>query len=194
MTYGLVGINVLVYLYAQTEGVGVVFRRWGLWAKFDPATLSPSDLLVAGDEWWRWVSSGFVHGGILHIGLNMLVLYTFGTQLEALLGRARFTLIYALSLLGASAFVETFGDPNTVTGGASGAIYGLVAAFVAISLSLRLPVQSLVLQAGAWLVAGFIIPGLSWQGHLGGAVAGGLVTALMLRLVHRDEGRRARRA
>jgi membrane associated rhomboid family serine protease len=107
-----------------------------------------------------------------------------------LLGRTRFALVYALSLLGASAFVEILGKPNTVTGGASGAIYGLIAAFVAVSLALRLSVQSLVLQAGAWLVAGFVIPGLSWQGHLGGAVTGWLVTAIVLRLAASQDRRR----
>jgi membrane associated rhomboid family serine protease len=193
VTYALIGLNVLVYLYAQAEGVDSLFKRWGLWAKYDPTNLSPADALVAGDEWWRWVTSGFVHGGILHIGLNMFVLYAMGRQLEGLLGRARFATIYGASLLGASAAVVTLGDPGTVTGGASGAIYGLVAAFVAVALSLRLPVQSLVLQAGAWLIAGFIIPGLSWQGHLGGALTGWLVTAVILRLVQRPKGRRARR-
>ncbi len=180
VTYALIGLNVAVFLYGQTMGVGELFARWGLWAKFDAATLLPGDATVAGDEWWRWVTSGFVHLGFLHIAMNMFVLYTFGRQLEPLLGRVRFGLIYGLALLGASGFVEVFGSPNSVTGGASGAIFGLIAGYVVMALALRLPVRSLVLQAGAWLLIGFIVPGLSWQGHVGGAVTGGLVTWIIL--------------
>lgn len=189
VTYALIGINVVVYLYGMTLGVGALFSKWGLWSHYDP--MNP--YLYAGTEWWRWVSSGFVHGGILHLGMNMFVLYIFGRQLEPLLGRARFTMVYGISLLGGSALVWLLGTPNTVSGGASGAIFGLIAAYVAIAVSLRLPVQSLVLQAGAWLVVGFFIPGLSWQGHLGGALTGWVVTAIVLRLASRSGGAANRR-
>jgi membrane associated rhomboid family serine protease len=194
VTIGLIVVNVIVFLYAQSVGGNTVFLEWAIWPKFDVTQLHPLDAVVAGDEWWRWISSGFVHLGVLHLGMNMLVLYMFGRELEPLLGRARFALIYGVSLLGASAFVEVLSARNNPTGGASGAVYGLIAAYVAISVSLRLPVRSLVLQAGAWLIAGFFISGLSWQGHLGGALAGGLVTALILRLARRQEGRRTSRA
>lgn len=194
VTIGLIVVNVIVFLYAQTLGGDRLFLQWGIWPKFDATQLPAAYASVAGDEWWRWITSGFVHLGLLHLGMNMLVLYMFGRELEPLLGRARFALIYGVSLLGASAFVEMLSARNNPTGGASGAVYGLIAAYVAISVSLRLPVRSLVLQAGAWLIAGFFISGLSWQGHLGGAVTGGLLTALILRLARRQKGRPARPA
>jgi membrane associated rhomboid family serine protease len=190
VTIGLIVVNVAIYLYGTTLADGELFSRLALWPHYD--VLNP--YYWAGTEWWRWISSGFIHLGALHIGMNMLVLYVFGRELEPLLGRARFALIYGVSLLGASALVVLLSPQNHPTGGASGAVYGLVAAIIVISLSLRLPVQSLVLQAGAWLIVGFFIPGLSWQSHLGGALFGWLVTALMLRLARRQEGRRARRA
>ena len=190
VTIALIAINVAVYLYGMTLADGQLFSQLALWPHYDALT----PYYWAGAEWWRWISSGFVHLGVVHIGMNMLVLYMFGRELEPLLGRARFALVYAASLLGASALVALLSPQNHPTGGASGGVYGLIAAYVAIAVSLRLPVRSLVLQAGAWLIAGFIIPGLSWQGHLGGALAGWLVTTLILRLARGEEARRARRA
>ena len=181
VTIGLIVVNLAIYLYGSTLADGEFFLRLALWPHYD--ALNP--YYWAGAEWWRWISSGFVHLGVFHIGMNMVVLYMFGRELEPLLGRARFALVYGVSLLGGSALVALLGQANHPTGGASGAVYGLIAAYVAIAVSLRLPVRSLVMQAGAWLIAGFIIPGLSWQGHLGGAIAGWVVTTVILRLASR---------
>jgi membrane associated rhomboid family serine protease len=190
VTIALIAINVAVYLYGTTLAYGQLFSQLGLYPRFD--ALNP--YFGVGTEWWRWISSGFVHLDILHIGLNMLMLYMFGGQLETMLGRARYVVVYGASLLGGSALVVLLGEAGHVVGGASGAVYGLIAAYVVSSLALKRPVQSLLLQAGAWLVAGFFIPGLSWQGHLGGAVAGWLVTALILRRARGEEARRVRGA
>jgi membrane associated rhomboid family serine protease len=181
VTYALVALNVAAYLYGLSLGTGVLFSKWGLWPHYDATHPHP----YGGTEWWRWISDGFVHVSILHIGMNMFVLVMFGRQVEMLLGRMRFIVLYAVSLLGSSALVAVLGDSGSVNGGASGAIYGLIAGYVAIAMTLRLPVQSLVLQAGAWLVIGFFVPGLSWQGHLGGALTGWVVTAVILRLASR---------
>jgi len=141
VTYGLVALNVAAYLYGMTLKSGQLFSAWGLWPHYD--ALKP--YMYGGTEWWRWISNGFVHEGLLH------------------------------------------GFRGSVSGGASGAIFGLIAAYVVIAMTLHLPVQSLVLQAGAWLVIGFFVPGLSWQGHLGGAITGWIVTTVILRLASRRE-------
>ena len=190
MTYGLVGLNVAAYVYGMTLRPGQLFSAWGLWPHYE--ALHP--YAYGGTEWWRWISNGFVHENILHIGMNMFVLVMFGRQVEALLGRARFAILYAASLLGSSALVAVLGHTGSVNGGASGAIFGLIAGYIAIAMTLHLPVQSLVLQAGAWLVVGFFVPGLSWQGHLGGALTGWVVTALILRLASRTTKVGPRRA
>ncbi len=184
MTIGLVTLNVIAYLYGMTLKPGQLFSAWGLWPHYDAL----HSYTYGGTEWWRWISNGFVHANILHIGMNMFVLVMFGRQVEMLLGRVRFAILYGASLLGSSALVAILGVTDSVNGGASGAIFGLIAGYVAIAMTLRLPVQSLVLQAGAWLVIGFFVPGLSWQGHLGGAVTGWVVTALILRLASRRSG------
>ena len=190
VTYGLVALNVAAYLYGMTLKADQLFYAWGLWPHYDAAHANT----YGGTEWWRWISNGFVHENILHIGMNMFVLVMFGRQVEALLGRARFAILYAVSLLGSSALVAILGFTGSVNGGASGAIFGLITGYIAIAMTLRLPVQSLVLQAGAWLVVGFFVPGLSWQGHLGGALTGWVVTSVILRLASRRPASGPRRA
>ena len=182
-TIALIVINVAVYLYGTTLADGQLFSQLGLWPHYD--VLNP--YYWAGTEWWRWITSGFVHRDILHIGLNMLVLFQFGGHVEALLGRKRFLIVYGASLLGGSALVALLGQTDHVIGGASGAVYGMIAAYIVMTLALKRPVQSVLLQAGAWMIAGFFISGIAWQGHLGGAIAGWAVTTVVLRLASRTK-------
>jgi membrane associated rhomboid family serine protease len=184
-TYGLILANVGVYLLAPL----LLGRNWrldlGLWPEWGAAVevMYPA----SGDDWYRWITAGFVHFSLIHLGLNMLVLWQFGTQLEPALGRVRFLALYGLALLGSSAVIVFFGSAGSVHGGASGAIFGLIAAYAIVLRALRLPWVNMAVFAGVWLVAGFFFTGLSWEGHLGGAIAGGLTMALMLRGVSRRE-------
>lgn len=184
-TYGLIFANVAVYVLAPF----LLGRNWrldlGLWPHWGPAVEAMYP--ASGDEWFRWVTSGFVHFDLLHIGLNMFVLWQFGTQLEPALGRARFLALYFGSLLGASLVVVLLGAEGSVHGGASGAIFGLIAAYAIVLRTLRLQWVNMAVFAGVWLVAGMFASGLSWQGHLGGAIAGGLIMAAMLRGVAKRE-------
>lgn len=181
ITYALITANIAVFVYGMSLPAGKLFSQWGLWPHYDAAHAN----IYGGDEWWRWITSGFVHTGVLHVGMNMFVLWMFGRQVEPLLGRARFAAVYAASLLGGSALIAVLGQQGTVAGGASGAIFGIVAAYVAIGITLRLPFQAVALQAGVWLVIGFYIQGIAWQGHLGGALAGWLATAIIIRAAGR---------
>lgn len=184
VTYALIAVNAALYLVAPA----LLGANWvltlGLWPDYVPqlAAVYPG----AGDEWWRWITSGFAHFGLLHIGLNMFVLFQFGAMLEPALGRARYAALYGGSLLGSSAVVLLLGDQGSVHGGASGAIFGLLAAYAIVLRKLRLPYQSHAMFAGGWLLAGFFISGLSWQGHLGGAVVGAIIMAAMFRSVERS--------
>lgn len=180
VTIGIIAVNALVYLYALSNGVSETFVRYGLWPKAHASGLDQVDPIYS-DGLDRWITSGFVHLGLLHIGLNMFVLYRFGQPVEQLIGRGRFALIYAVSLLGGSAFVAQFGEAGSVHGGASGAIYGVLGAYIVMSIRLRLPVQFLIVQAGLWLVISFAYASnISWQGHLGGAIAGSLTMMALL--------------
>ncbi|PKQ27214.1 MAG: rhomboid family intramembrane serine protease [Actinobacteria bacterium HGW-Actinobacteria-4] len=183
VTYTLIALNVAVFLVAPALFAGSWAQALGLWPDFIPelGVVVPD----AGDEWWRWLTAGFVHFGILHLGMNMYVLFQFGSMLEPALGRARYVALYAGSLLGSSAMVWLLGDLGSVHGGASGAIFGLLAAYGIVLRKLKLPYQSLATLAGIWLVAGFFVPGLSWEGHLGGAIAGAIIMVAMLGTVNR---------
>lgn len=191
VTYALIAINVVAFV------VGYVFLgvgRWALnWALFPGVT---DALFGPGQEPYRWITSGFIHFGWLHIAMNMFVLWQFGTQLEPVLGRVRFAILYFVSLLGGSlaiVLLSNSGAEGVPHGGASGAIFGLIAAFAVVLLKLKMPAQSLIASAGIWLVLGFFIGGVSWQGHVGGIVAGVLTMLVMLRGVEKRQARRNER-
>jgi membrane associated rhomboid family serine protease len=182
LTYTLIGLNVAIYLLAPV----LIGSNWAyelaLWPVSDPSLIANPE---AGGEWWRWITAGFVHFGFLHLGLNMFVLFQFGGMLEPVLGRLRFGGLYLGSLLGGSAMIALIGSLGPPHGGASGAIFGLLAAYGIVLRTLRLPYQTLAVIAGVWLLAGFFIPGLSWEGHLGGAIGGAVIMLVMLRGVQR---------
>jgi membrane associated rhomboid family serine protease len=131
---------------------------------------------VAGGEWYRLVTGGFLHAGIIHIGMNMLVLWMIGNQLERALGHWRYLSLYVASLLGGSFAVMLY-EPNILTVGASGAIFGLFGAAVAYQRDRGIS----IMQSGLGglilinLLITFAIPGISKAGHLGGLIAGALV-------------------
>ncbi len=122
LTKVLIAINVIAFLAQSLGGAGLrtgggeVYRQGVL---FGP--------LVAEGEWWRLLTGGFLHGGILHLGLNMYALWFLGQLLEPALGRVQFALLYVVSLLGGSFGVMLL-SPDAPTVGASGAIFGLLGA------------------------------------------------------------------
>ncbi|MCR6712170.1 MAG: rhomboid family intramembrane serine protease [Demequina sp.] len=189
VTYGLIIANVAAYIIGMyVLGYQRWVIDWALWPGFTDSVFG------VGTEPYRWVSSAFLHFGLFHIGMNMLVLWQFGTQLEPALGRLRFGLIYVLSMLGSSAMIVFIGgNGESPHGGASGAIFGLIAAFAVVLIKLKMPAQGLIASAGIWLVAGFFIGGISWQGHLGGAITGALVMFVMLRGVEKRQAKRNER-
>lgn len=133
---------------------------------------------VAHGQWWRLVTGGFLHTGIIHIALNMIALWMLGSQLEPFLGRARFVALYLLSLLGGAAAVMLTDQPATI--GASGAVFGLMAAFLVVLVRMRQPLSAIVPTIVLNVVLSVAVPGISLAGHVGGFVAGALATAAML--------------
>lgn len=140
-------------------------------------------LLFYSHEWYRLVTAGFLHFGILHIAMNMLLLYQLGQMLEPSLGRVRFLLLYFASLLGGSLGALVIqGDSGGLHGGASGAVFGLMGA-AAIGMQRR-GINVFRTGIGATLLINllltFSIPGISVGGHLGGVAAGALCGVIML--------------
>lgn len=129
---------------------------------------------------WELLTSAFTHVQPLHIGFNMLALYFLGPTLESVLGRARYLALYLVSALTGSAVVMLLSPANVQTLGASGAIFGLMGALAVVALKVRGEAQQVLVWIGINLVITFAIPGISWEGHLGGLVGGALMGAAMV--------------
>lgn len=180
VTYVLVAINVGIYLLDVVltkninTGAGSQLTDWGgLVARATYDDFSPAG--VAAGEWWRIVTGGFLHAGIIHLAMNMLALWIVGSQIEGALGRVNYLLLYVTSLL-AGAFAVLAFSPYSLTVGASGAIFGLFGVAFVYQRSLginpwRSGIGGLIIIN---LIITFSIPGISWAGHLGGLVGGGL--------------------
>ena len=137
---------------------------------------------VAGGELFRLVSYGFLHASLIHIGFNMLLLWLLGSQLEMEFGSRRFLAVYFVSLV-FGAFGALLLSPFALTVGASGAVYGLMGAFVVLMLARG--VNPFKTGLGALLLLNlalsFVLPGVSLGGHLGGLFGGALAAfALVL--------------
>lgn len=146
---------------------------------------------TTGSEWWRIVSSGFLHGGLIHLGLNMFVLFILGQVLEPAIGTARFVAVYLVSLIAGAVGALVMSDPTTFTVGASGAIYGLFVATIVIARQRGM--HNVVQQLAFWLVLNlvftFAASNISVGGHIGGLL-GGVVGALIVVGAERQISRR----
>jgi membrane associated rhomboid family serine protease len=170
-TYALVAANLAIFiadtissgrLDLMTDQLGELGRKGAL---FGPA--------VAAGDWWRPITSGFLHIGLFHVGFNMYLLYLLGSLLEPAIRKGPFLALYFLSLLGGSFAVLVYA-PNEPTVGASGAVFGLMAAaFVALRSRGIDPfstgIGTLLLIN---IVFTFAVPGISRAGHIGGLLAG----------------------
>jgi membrane associated rhomboid family serine protease len=174
ITNVLIAINVVVFLWEMATG-GPDTDHGQL---YGPA-------VVVGHQWWRIVAAGFLHGGIAHIGLNMVALFQVGTIVERVMGPVRYVLLYACALFGSGLAVIWF-NYTQPTLGASGAIFGLFGALVAIGLSLPPRGMSLVTQTlpiiGINLAFGFAVPGISNAAHIGGLLSGFAVGWLLFQI------------
>jgi membrane associated rhomboid family serine protease len=162
ITYGLIGLNTLVFIFNIASP-----RLERLLTLWPPA--------VAEGELYRLATSAFVHYGVIHLLFNMWALYVVGPPLERWLGRWRFGALYALSALGGSVLVYLLSALNANTAGASAAVFGLFGATFVVAKRLHLDVRWVVALIAFNLVFTLTVPGISWQGHVGGLLTGALV-------------------
>jgi membrane associated rhomboid family serine protease len=177
MTKGLIGICVAVYLLQIAQAGDINGRAGEVWQRG-----SLVGFFVADGEWWRLVTSAFMHASPIHLLFNLLMLWWFGSALETLLGRVRYLGVFLVSVLagGAGALLAT--EPNQLTVGASGAVFGILGAGVVLERR-----QVMVFGGGALgvvvlnLALTFLIPGISIGGHIGGLVGGAAATLALSR-------------
>ncbi|GAA0574762.1 rhomboid family intramembrane serine protease [Kribbella sandramycini] len=176
VTFVLIAINIFVFVVLQVSPQA-------------RASLPLTPMYVAAEP-WRLITGDFSHFQLWHILANMLALYQFGLVLERMLGRLRFTLLYLGAALGGSVVVWLFSAPGMPTVGASGAVLGLVGALLVIERSRNLDVSWIVGYVGITALLTFLLPFISWQGHLGGFLAGAGLGWLFLQ----DTNRRRNKA
>ena len=173
ITYTLIALNVLAYLVTAAQSASILDNYSGS-ALFNDLRLVP--VFVANGDFIRLLGSGFLHYGILHLAVNMYALYIVGVACENALGRIRFTAVYFVALLGGSAAVM-FGNGLAATAGASGAVFGLFGAILIILLRLKRNANMIIGVIVLNVIISVSVPGVSWQGHFGGLVAGSIATA-----------------
>lgn len=180
----IIGVNVAVWLLATVLGgdpmsiSGPVYEHGALFGPY-----------VADGDWWRVVSGSFLHSGVMHLGMNMLLLWFLSQELEPALGRLRFAILYGVSLIGGSLGVMVL-SPLSPTVGASGAVFGLMGGLIVLQLRAKQnPWQSgiggLVLIN---LLLTFTIPNISIGGHVGGLLAGAAAGAVLQPIRWPQEG------
>jgi membrane associated rhomboid family serine protease len=175
-TYVLIALNVAAYLAEIAGGTGGL-SPGNSSVIFDFGLFGPS---VAEGEWYRLLTSGFLHASVIHIGFNMFALFFLGRLLEPGIGTPRFVALYFASLF-AGSFGAILLDPNSLTIGASGAVFGIFGATFVIARSRG--VDALASSIGIVLLLNLAItfgrPEISIGGHLGG-LAAGLLGALVI--------------
>lgn len=144
--------------------------------------------LLTTTEPWRMITAGFVHSpdSVWHILINAYSIYIFGRVIEPMLGPSRFLALYLISIFGGSAMVLWLSDPVIPVVGASGAFFGLMGAYLILLRAIGDRSGQLVALIAINLVFGFVVPGISWEGHLGGLIAGILVTNVYARTRNRS--------
>ena len=169
VTYVLLGIMAVVYALQWLTG-GFVTQLLLYWPP------------ITAIEPWRMVTTMFAHStsSIFHILFNGYSLYILGTLVERLVGRGRFLWLFLLSGLGGSVAVLWL-SPSAAVVGASGAIFGLFGALFVIQRSFGGANTQLLIVLGLNLVLGFVVPGISWQAHIGGLLVGALVAWIFVR-------------
>lgn len=198
----LIGVNVVVMLVSILSGGanavaggglggllgnGTPLTEWG--AVLGSAVYGPAGAVVphgiAQGEWYRLFTAMFLHYGVLHLLLNMYALWILGRDIERVLGPLRFVGLYLLAGLGGNVAAYLFSAPNSMTAGASTAVFGLMTALFVLLKRLNLSVAPILPVIVINVIFTFTISNLSVSGHLGGLVTGA-VTAVVLAYAPKD--------
>jgi membrane associated rhomboid family serine protease len=184
VTWALVAINVVVFLVDGAMG-GLSLGLFGGGGPLAEAGAVYGPLVAQG-EWYRILTSAFLHLGLLHLAFNMYALYLFGPIVEQMYGHVEYLVIYLLCAAGGSVLTILLA-PNQAAAGASGAIFGLFGlAFVVgrrHKVMLGPQARALLSQVGLLLVVNLVITfsvsGISWTGHVGGMIVGAMIGFLL---------------
>lgn len=178
VSLALIGMNVLAYVLQLATGGfdGGVFQQGAMLADTRFTQDGTQLTGVADGAWWRLLTAAFLHGGLLHLAFNMYALYLFGPYVERALGTWRYIVAYLTMAVFSSVVVYVLSPAGTPTVGASGAIFGLFALTLVLQTKAKVDVRGLLALLGINAVLS-LRANISWQGHLGGFIAGLLLGA-----------------
>ncbi|MFJ6410298.1 rhomboid family intramembrane serine protease [Streptomyces hydrogenans] len=179
VTKVLIGICVLVYGLVLILGDRFVDELVLIGYAYNP--LLGEVVGVADGEWYRLLTATVLHQEPWHILFNLLGLWVIGGIVEPELGRSRYALLCLLSGLSGSVLAYVVAAPNQPSLGASGIVYGLIGAWVVLARRRRHDMRPVALFVALSLLMTFTRPGISWEAHVGGLVAGVLVTYALVR-------------
>jgi membrane associated rhomboid family serine protease len=186
VTYTLIAVNVIAYLAEGSSGSALAGSGTSGSLLLKGALDGPA--IAAQHQYYRLLTSGFLHLNIEHIFFNMLFLYFLGRMLEPSIGRLNFAVVYFVSLL-AGSFGALLFTPDALTVGASGAAFGVLGAMMVVAHDRRIPIWSSGL--GITLVINIVFSltytGISLGGHVGGFVGGLICGAAIVRLGERRD-------
>jgi membrane associated rhomboid family serine protease len=192
VTQVIIAINAIVFLAETATGAplggGGGGSIWNHGVLFGPAITgtNPYPFFTGTHEYWRLVTAGFLHDGLLHILFNMVFLYFMGPMLEPAIGRLNFAVVYFVSLL-AGSFGALLFQPLSPTVGASGACFGVLGALIVVAYYRGISIwqSGLGLTLVINIVFSLSIAGISIGGHLGGVVGGAICGWLIVQLDER---------
>lgn len=185
VTKALLGINVAVFFAVMAAG-NQLLDQLLLFGQAVTESYGPVEGVAEG-QWYRLITSMFLHEEIWHIAMNMLGLWFLGPPLEAALGRVRFLALYLLSGLGGGAITYLLASPQQASLGASGAIFGLFGAMAILMRRMRADMRPVLILLAINLVFTFTWSNIAWEAHIGGLVTGALLAYAM---VHAPRERR----
>jgi len=166
VTMGLIGVCVVIYIVSQN--VDLEYR----WEQ------------IGGNEyylgqWYRLFTSIFIHYSFFHILLNMISLLIIGRLVEPVLGKWRYLAVFLVAGLGGSVACYVFTSPIAQSAGASGAIFGLFGAYFVLARRAKTDSSGILVLIAINLFYSFVVPGISWQAHIGGLIAGAALAAAL---------------
>ena len=191
ITYILIFINIVMFVLMYMLGNGS--ENTNTLIDFGANYI----LLTKAGEYYRLITSGFLHIGVIHLLLNMYSLYIVGSQVEYFYGKVKYIIIYLFSLIMGSLFTVALSSVNTVSAGASGAIFGLLGSILYFGIKYRgyignSLVNQIVPVVVLNLIFGFTTPGIGNAAHIGGLIGGYLISMAVGLGIYKKEQRSSR--
>lgn len=179
LTYTIMAVNVVVFLLMEFNG-----GSKNIYTLLDFGAVQ-RDFVVKGGQYYRMFTAMFLHIGIEHLAFNSLSLYIFGVRAERYFGKTKFLILYVLSGIAGSAL--TVLTSSAICAGASGAIFGLIGAILALTQISKglvdgLNFQSLVALVAVNIIFGILTPNIGNAAHIGGLIAGYALGFLMIKM------------